>query len=476
MSPLSRIDGRSEGKLLKVYTTEDLNLNSYTNLGNDNFFYVSDTVAVSFYSARSDIIADSLGNLYFSVIDNNDVIHLFKYNSSGELQWEKTLDPSPETFGPNPEVVAIRIDSLNNIYVAVNKDTGDNDIVVVKYNSITGSVIWQQIIDDLDTNGLQLFAFNIDSEDNLYFGGNISTAISSIVKLNSAGVIQWQKDLTLPSGTGQDIIYAIAFDSSGNLIAATTGNDFTIVKLNSSDGSVISELSYTITPLSRDFVVGDMVIDSSDNIYLTGVYTDSTAPTILVAKIDSSFVFQWGNTYRDDYTSGGATSSNGIALDSSGNVYNIGYTTNSGGVIPREIFIAKHNSSGTLLSIKTIETEFDADNDDGREMFGLHIDSLDRIYFSGYVEFNGDGGAEQTFFGRVDNTAYAVFDSGESASAGERFLLYHDRGARVESTVGVTTTANTTTVANSNYAIVSKSYTEGNGSSTFNKYSYVPPF
>ena len=213
------------------------------------------------------------------------------------------------------------------------------------------------------------------------------------------------------------LIYVIAFDDAGNSSQSPT---FTIpqsdpcISTDSSGGggqgrSGGSSAGFLVTfGLSGfDTDAAGVAIDSSDNIYITGTSqgtslfgknaTSGTTDDIFVAKLNSSGVVQWV------YTAGGTGRDRGrkIALDSSGNIYVVGYYQNTvdfgGGNVTSngswDAFILKLNSSGTFQWVKSYGGS--AGNDLGRDVV---VDSNDNVImlgtFRGTVNFdNGDGGS-----------------------------------------------------------------------------------
>ena len=214
------------------------------------------------------------------------------------------------------------------------------------------------------------------------------------------------------------LIYVIAFDDAGNSSQSPT---FTIpqsdpcISTNSSSGggggqgrSGGSSSGFLVTfGLSGfDTDAAGVAIDSSDNIYITGTSqgtnlfgknaTSGTTDDIFVAKLNSSGVVQWV------YTAGGTGRDRGrkIALDSSGNVYVVGYYMSTvdfgGGNVTSngswDAFILKLNSSGTFQWVKSYGGS--TGNDLGRDVV---VDSNDNVImlgtFRGTVNFDsGDGG------------------------------------------------------------------------------------
>ena len=166
-----------------------------------------------------------------------------------------------------------------------------------------------------------------------------------------------------------DYANGVVTDSSGNIYVTggtkggldgntSAGNtDLFVVKYNSSG---TKEWTKQLGSSGRDSANG-ITIDSSGNVYVTGVTfggldwnTSSGSNDLFVVKYNSSGTKQWtkqlGTSKHDR--------ARGVATDSSGNVYVVGYTygeldgnTNTGA---SDIFVVKYNSSGTKQWTKQI--------------------------------------------------------------------------------------------------------------------------
>lgn len=125
------------------------------------------------------------------------------------------------------------------------------------------------------------------------------------------------------------------FDSNGNIILSGGTN---VVKI-SSNGTIL--WNRTVTGASFNKVA----VDSSNNIYVCGSTSSQGqgGSDALLVAYDSSGAIQWqriiGGTSTDIF--------NGIAVDTSSNIYCAGYQSSqgSGG---NDAYLVKYNSSGTL--------------------------------------------------------------------------------------------------------------------------------
>ena len=161
-------------------------------------------------------------------------------------------------------------------------------------------------------------------------------------------------------------------------------SDIFLVKYGS-DGE--KQWTQQIVASSKEIAYG-VAVDSVGNIYLTG-YTSGTleginsgANDIFLIKYSSDGIKQWIEQFGSSEDDSGL----GIRVDSKDNVYVTGYTeggldgnTNSG---KQDIFLVKFNSSGAKLWTKQLGTPFDDSAN------GLAIDSSDNIYVTGYTQGN----------------------------------------------------------------------------------------
>jgi hypothetical protein len=224
------------------------------------------------------------------------------------------------------------------------------------------------------------------------------------------------------------LIYVIAFDDAGNSSQSPT---FTIpqsdpcISTNSSggdgssggggqgrSGGSSSGFLVTFGGSGIETDIAGVAVDSSDNIYITGTsngtnvfgssVTSGNTDNIFVVKLNSSGVVQWV------YTAGAQGRDRGrkIALDSSGNVYVVGYYQQTvdfgGGDVTSnqsfDAFLLKLNSSGAFQWVKSYGGTLG--NDLGRD---VAIDSSDNIYMLGAFRTTVDfGGGNITSNGNAD--------------------------------------------------------------------------
>ena len=293
---------------------------------------------------------DSADNLYLvgetaSDGEGSDDFLIAKYNSSGTIQWQRVLG------GASIErATGIAIDSSDNLLVvghSYSAGAGDFDVLLAKYNS-SGTIQWQRTLGGTGTERGNALA--IDSADNVYvFGETASSGEGQedflIAKYNSAGTLQWQR--TLGGSSGEDG-FGIAFDSDDNLyVTGRTSSqgvafdDLFLAKFNSS-GTVQWQ---RVLGGSQSDTGNSVAVDSSNNVYVLGTTTSTGegSDDYLLAKYNSTGVIQ----YQRVIGGTGAEFGNSIVIDSSDTMYLVG-VTQSTGEGNSSLLIAKLPSDGSL--------------------------------------------------------------------------------------------------------------------------------
>ena len=259
---------------------------------------------------------------------------LFAYVSLGGGYWLATLtDPYPST--PLDSANSIAVDSSGNVYVCGYgyNASGYNVQLISKYNT-SGTIQWQRTLTDTSSAPNDYArSIAVDSSGNVYVcgsGRNSSGVVAqSISKYNNSGTIQWQNTLTDASATPNSIANSIAVDSSGNVYVCGYGrnssnkNVQSISKYNNS-GTIQWQKTLTDLYTSPSSSAYGIAVDSSGNVYVCGSGLNSAGYNVQsISKYNNSGTIQWQRTLTNTYLP--ADGANSIAVDSSGNVYVCGY-------------------------------------------------------------------------------------------------------------------------------------------------------
>ncbi|PHR12801.1 MAG: hypothetical protein COA40_07975 [Aequorivita sp.] len=303
--------------------------------------------------------------------------------TSQNFEWAKQLGGTT-----NDQGIAITVDAVGNVYTTGRftntadfdpgngtfnlTSVGSRDIFISKLNA-TGDFIWaNQLGGTTDEIANSITA---DAAGNIYITGNFEgtadfdpsaspfnlTSIGMddifIVKLNTAGNFLWAKQI---GGTSPDLGYGIITDASGSVYITGTF-----------EGTV-------------DFDPGAGVFNLS-----SAVFNDA-----FICKLDSAGNFIWAKQFAGT----SSVNSNGINIDSSGNIYVAGdffetvdFDPNSGTFNLtaagnfNDIFVCKLNSSGNLVWAKQMGGN------------GIDIARAISIDASGNVLTTGDFGALADF-------------------------------------------------------------------------------
>ena len=286
----------------------------------------------------SDLVLDPSNNVYVLSQTYSSAKYITKLNSSGALEWSTRIQGGVGFSAEGYQKIAI--DSSGNTY-AVSWTNSSVSAFIIKINS-SGAVQWQKQITGFATNPIIIGT-------NLYIGLRI-VSTSYIVRYDTTtGNIDWQRQIS-----SNISVHSLGVDSSNNIyIAGTT----TIIKIDTS-GSILWQKSYTNQPMYY------MVVTPTGN-----VATFGAGPSInrVVQLINGSTgVPIWASQISGNFT---ATTATNIAADSSDNIVISSYQY-------PDARILKLNSSGTVLWNNKFN-QFTS-------MFGLKIGSTGTIYTGGY--------------------------------------------------------------------------------------------
>lgn len=357
------------------------------NQGNSFFTGYFDTTPITFnnFIAHPTIPGDFVNITSYGQISKvgADDLYLVKYNSTGQVQWATTIENSGSGLSNtgvicdnNGDVYIVGYSTnsssvtINNFDSAPNTPGGTINLVsygifsnttgqisyIVKYNGITGQVIWATNTGTCSIQ--QATKIGVDSSNNVYISGIFFTSTAVTVLLNS-----FLSPPTIPGGT----INVTPYGTLSNTDASANGF---IIKYNNT-GQVQWATKIGVGPNMNDLIVGN-----NGFIYATGSYSGTcnfynfnSAPVTPGAAIgvssygtlspsgsSDSFLVKYNSSTGQVVWAVSTTGSSSvfkaaeaIAIDSSDNIYNIG--TSQPTTLSFNNFVSAPGTAGGSINI-----------------------------------------------------------------------------------------------------------------------------
>ncbi len=438
---------KENGKFIFSFHIKSFN-NSYPLIIDPTLIY-STYLGGSYYDGGYGIAVDNSGSVYLigqtfssdfpvsSPIKGKSGyydVFVTKINPEGNsLVYSTFLGGDGDDYG-----YAIAVDSSGNAYITgyteskdfptkspiQNRNYGGRDVFVAKINPEGNSLVYSTYLGG--SNNDYGYKIAVDVSGSAYLvGTTYSTDFPSknpiygysgyydvfITKINPEG-----NSLVYSSyfgGSNTDYGYGLAVDSSGNvyITGATYSSDFPLknpikgraglwdafmVKINQEGGVVLSTY---LGGSDNDYGTG-IVVDSLENVYLTGYTSSPDFPTqnpiqesisgdydLFITKIST----RENNIVYSTFLGGRSSDyGRGIAIDSKGNIYITGetYSSNFPTQNPLQIsnggywdvFISKINTDGSAIVYSTYLGGSSNDYSNG-----IAVDSLGNAYITGYT-------------------------------------------------------------------------------------------
>ncbi len=380
-------------------------------------------------------------------------------DASGNIYVAGSFDSDSVTFG------AIKL---------VNPDSFTTKIFLVKYDS-SGNVIWAKTFAGNIDAYLYTFSMTIDGSGNLYLCGNFesptitfgATTLTNIggddiflVKMSSSGSVIWAKSARckplMGGGQYSDVASGIAADASGHIVIAgyfdssvTFGSTYLanvssypnifVAKYDTSGNVIWAKCS---SGPGGGYLTAKIAVDASGNTYVTGncgsgptsfgsvtITPISGSNEMFMLKFNSSGTALWAVKAGDTCivvpydvvtdAAGDISVTGGFGCTTTFGTVAVTNSSTSGG---DNIFLAKYNSSGTVIWAKSMGG---ANNDDAH---GLTTDASANIYLTGMIS------SPSVAFGATTLVNIGIFVAKYSASGNP---IWAKGGASLNSAAGI---------------------------------------
>jgi catechol 2,3-dioxygenase-like lactoylglutathione lyase family enzyme len=359
------------------------------------------------------IATDSQGNIYLtgwtegamsSESQGSFDAWMAKYDPNGNQLWIQQLG-SASSEG----ALDLSIDSEDRIHLTgntwgdlANTNAGNNDAWVAEYNS-DGNLLWKQQLGS--AGGDLAFGVAVGEPGKLYIGGWTDGAFTQ----NSGGTDAWLAQL-LPNNAPE--LSDISLEGKANPQITFTAENF-LQAFSDSNGDSLVKVQITSLPENGSLTLNGNPVTENQEIETSQLENLKFIPTF---GFTSQTSFTWNGYDGMNYAATPATAnltvsansneppeiewmrqfgtpsqdySNGVAVDSTGNIYLTGGTegdlggANAGSY---DAWVAKYDPQGNQLWLQQFGTA------DGDSSNGVAVDSTGNIYLTG--DTRGDlGGA-----------------------------------------------------------------------------------
>ncbi|MCB1189357.1 MAG: SBBP repeat-containing protein [Leptospiraceae bacterium] len=336
-------------------------------------------------------------------------------------------------------------------------------------------------ISEADVSGLLITlteAVAIGSNVNLLSANFSFSAFTNLIGVSGATI--YQNAVATDSVGNIYTTGASTVSLDGNTVTGTS--DVTIHKYDKKGIRKWTKLLGVASLMSYGYGI---TTDSLGNVYVTG-FTDTGGgldgnPTIgaqdgFVAKYNSSGSKKWVKAIG---VASAYTTANDVAIDSSGNIYVVGYTTGNldGNTAAgtKDLFVMKYDTNGNRKWTKLLGVS-------GQDTSGndIAIDSSDNLYVTGATKGNLDGntktGTQDMFVSKYDSSGNRQWTkllggSGADTSGSGITINSSDSAIYISGTTSVSLDGQTFNGGGTQYsdAFVAKYDSSGNRDTTFTK-------
>ena len=267
-------------------------------------------------------------------------------NRFGSIINQVNLYLAPSIYDDSVTISELLLGDSGNIFVvgaySPNSPTGSDSLVAKLDNNL--NITWQKTL--YTTDGETTYCGAIGSTY-LYLGGQTGPSgnVSVLSSYNFSGTLNFQKTV----GNNCSRVDSLYVDSSDNYYTIANENagagvqGVQLMKWNSSNTYQWGRRITAASDIPFGENTTDVVVDTSGNVYVTLVVSS----TIYLLKYDSSGVIQWQK--KIDTT---IEYLQGMAIDTTGNVYILGFTGPSNFDF---FYLFKFDSTGAVTWQRSID-------------------------------------------------------------------------------------------------------------------------
>jgi hypothetical protein len=297
------------------------------------------------------LAVDVSGNVYVSgtsEVTNMiwDVVTL-KYSANGNLLWSSHNN----RYGTNYcGAAGLTVDAAGNVFVAATIFYADSAFIAIKYDP-QGNAVWTNYYKGSDSGDDYIWAMTIDKSGNLFVTGDSDgqgTGLNyATLKYAADGTPLWTNRYV---NGFTAIPTAITADGDGNVIV--TGDSFSpdhlYTTIKYSNGGIPLWTNSVPGPTYQGGTVPCLAVDLAGNVFLTGGSpgADATNASFSTVKLSASGVPLWTNSFFE--TNYDNAQPIGTAVDSAGNFYFAGHSSEPGG-IPVDFVTIKYDATGNAV-------------------------------------------------------------------------------------------------------------------------------
>ncbi len=284
---------------------------------------------------------------------------------------------------------ALAVDDSGNVYVTGSNGSGTfADYATIKYDS-DGDTLWVRSYNGPGNDQDIAYALAVDSSGNVYVTGASYGGASSLdyatIKYAPNGDTLWVRSYNGP-GNSSDFAITLAVDDSGNVHVSGfspntgVGYDYATIKYDS-NGDTLWVRRYNGTGNSHDYV-SKLVIDDSGNVYVAGYSTGISSDfDYTLIKYSPSGDTLWVRRYNGPGNSADGT--HDLVRDDSGYLYVFGNSIGFG--TAADYATIKYTSAGDTVWVRRYD-EPGSSSELGR---AIKVAPDGNVYVTGYGDTLG---------------------------------------------------------------------------------------